>query len=151
MKRSALTSRLTVGYLLSSMGQKWVCLYELLSGVPPYQARSTRKLEAVIHYCSSRLKCRSQILLSYFGEEYPQRCGQCDVCLERNKLDLSEIEFDSVIAQLKPILMKELKTYDEAIQMIKGISEERIINAIRWLMDNDKIEANEDGKLFWKK
>jgi len=109
------------------------------------------KLEAVIHYCSSRLKCRSQILLSYFGEEYPQRCGQCDVCLERNKLDLSEIEFDSVIAQLKPILMKELKTYDEAIQMIKGISEERIINAIRWLMDNDKIEANEDGKLFWKK
>jgi len=108
------------------------------------------KLEAVIDYCSSRLKCRSQILLKYFGEEDPQRCGQCDVCLERNKLGLSEMEFDKIVEQLKPMLLKETKTFDEVVQLIKYVGDDSAINAIRWLIENDKIGENEDGGLFWK-
>ena len=109
------------------------------------------KLEEVIRYCTSRLKCRSQLLLSYFGEEDPQRCGQCDVCLERNKLDMSELDFDKVVEQLKPLLSHETKTMDEVIQSVKGVSEDRVISAIRWLMDNDKIGMNEEKGLYWKK
>ena len=109
------------------------------------------KLNAVIHYISSKLKCRSQILLKYFGEEDPQRCGQCDVCLERNKLGLSEMDFDKVVEQLKPLLMNETKTMDETIQAIKHVGDDSAIKVIQWFIDNDKIGQNENGELFWKK
>jgi ATP-dependent DNA helicase RecQ len=119
-----------------------------------YQERKTisqKKIESVIQYAASGLKCRSQILLQYFGENDPKRCGQCDVCLERNKLDLNEIEFDRIIDVLKPALMKGSCSIDEAVKMISGISEDRIIKAIQWLVDNNKIEINGEQRLFWKK
>jgi ATP-dependent DNA helicase RecQ len=109
------------------------------------------KLNAVIHYVTSNLKCRSQLLLSYFGEEDPKRCGQCDVCLERNKLDLSEMEFDAVIEHIKPLLQKSPLSLEAVLSMVKGVSENRILKAIQWLMDNDKIVMDEDKMLSWKK
>lgn len=33
--------------------------------------------------------CRSQAILSYFGEQTEAFCGQCDLCLRRNKLQAS--------------------------------------------------------------
>ncbi len=38
------------------------------------------KLDALLAYCESA-RCRRQMLLAYFGEEYPQPCGNCDTCL----------------------------------------------------------------------
>ncbi|WP_412029094.1 DNA helicase RecQ [Deinococcus yunweiensis] len=38
------------------------------------------KLDALLTYCEAAT-CRRQLLLAYFGEEYPQPCGNCDVCL----------------------------------------------------------------------
>jgi len=112
---------------------------------------SQQKLEAVIHYATSVLNCRSQILLEYFGEEDSKRCGQCDVCLERNKLDLNEMEFDRIINLLKPILQQESKSLEEAVAMVKGISEDRILKAIRWLIDHGKILVTDEQQLTWKK
>ena len=39
------------------------------------------KLDALLGWCELT-KCRRQALLSYFGEEVPTPCGNCDVCLE---------------------------------------------------------------------
>ena len=119
-----------------------------------YQERkiiSHNKLEAVIYYATSVLKCRSHMLLDYFGEEDSKRCGQCDVCLERNKLELNELEFDTVINILKPILQQEPKTLEETVALVKGISENRILKAIQWLVEHGKILISEEQQLFWKK
>jgi ATP-dependent DNA helicase RecQ len=40
-----------------------------------------RKLDALVGYCET-LRCRRQVLLANFGEEYPHPCGNCDNCLE---------------------------------------------------------------------
>ena len=40
-----------------------------------------RKLDALLGYCET-LRCRRQVLLEYFGEHYPQPCGNCDNCLQ---------------------------------------------------------------------
>lgn len=40
------------------------------------------KLEALLAFCEATL-CRRQVLLRYFGEEYPQPCGNCDTCQEK--------------------------------------------------------------------
>ena len=63
-------------------------------------------MESVIYYASSKHKCRSEILLRYFGEKEVYSCGICDVCLERNKLELSDIEFSLVSNQIKKILRR---------------------------------------------
>lgn len=39
-----------------------------------------RKLDALVGYCES-MRCRRQVLLANFGEEYPEDCGNCDNCL----------------------------------------------------------------------
>ena len=38
------------------------------------------KLKAMVEYADNQLYCRSQLLLSYFGETDATTCGSCDVC-----------------------------------------------------------------------
>lgn len=106
------------------------------------------RIDAMFHYVSSGLKCRSQLLLEYFGEKDSARCGVCDVCLERNELGLSQLEFDNISKKLKEIL-KEPCLYEELVFKIDK-NEDEIINVIRWLIDNGKITHRVDNRLEWK-
>jgi len=115
------------------------------------KAEAIKRIDAVISYVSSINKCRSLILLGYFGETDAKRCGQCDVCLERNKAELSEFEFDEIVKQIKPILIEKPYSVKEIIPLIKGVGEDRLIRAVQWLIDNDKINSDKDGKLRWRK
>lgn len=110
-----------------------------------------KKLHAIIHYASSGMKCRSQILLEYFGEKDSPRCGQCDVCLERNKLEMSEYEFNLVIDIIKPRLQVQEYTLNEVVALVKDVSEKNVLRTLRWLIDNEKILVNEDQMLKWAK
>src|SRR4029078_9502212 len=46
------------------------------------------RAKAMLDYASNKSKCRSRMLLNYFGEEVSHRCGNCDYCLQRNKLGI---------------------------------------------------------------
>ena len=50
-----------------------------------------KRMQAVLDYIQADNHCRSQMLLKYFGQDEVQRCGICDVCLDRNKSNVSEI------------------------------------------------------------
>ncbi len=65
--------------------------------------RYVTRLENVIEYAESTTKCRSVMLLDYFGES-ADRCGLCDVCKARNELDLSKYEFDLILEGIKAAL-----------------------------------------------
>lgn len=43
------------------------------------------KLKAMVEYADNQLYCRSQLLLSYFGETDADTCGSCDVCRQKAK------------------------------------------------------------------
>jgi ATP-dependent DNA helicase RecQ len=105
------------------------------------------RIEAVINYAESQAKCRSQIMLEYFGEKNPPRCGKCDVCQKRNNLGLNKIEFDQVVRQIKQIL-KTPVTYEKLLLELEGDQEENI-KVVRWLLDNEKILFRIDKKLEW--
>jgi len=45
----------------------------------------TKRLNAMLEYASQTQFCRSQLLLSYFGETESEPCGQCDVCRRKAK------------------------------------------------------------------
>jgi len=107
-----------------------------------YESRkliSQKRMEAMLEYVQNYSKCRNILLLEYFGEVDNKRCGKCDVCVGRNKIDLSQQEFDKVIEQIKPILKEQNCSLRELVFQIKNVDEDRVIKVIRWLMDIDKV------------
>lgn len=111
---------------------------------------SQERLSAILQFVSNNTKCRSIQLLAYFGEVQKVRCGKCDVCIERNKIELNEMEFDTVLDQIKPFLKQEPYSLKELADRIKGSSEDNIIKVIQWLLDNDKVIYDKSRRLSWK-
>ena len=108
------------------------------------------KIESVINYSASNNKCRSQLLLEYFGEDDSYRCGNCDVCNRRNELGLSKYEFDVILKEIKEIIQKEESILlNELVNKI-NYREVKIIKVIQWLFENDKIRQDDNNVLYWK-
>ena len=108
-----------------------------------------KKMEAVMHYATSLSPCRSKQLVAYFGEKDAVRCGRCDVCLNRNRTQLSEWEFDEMLKLVKPLLKEESLTIEEIIQKT-NLQHDKTVRLVRWLLDNDKISQDERKKLHWQ-
>ena len=108
-----------------------------------------QRIEAIIHYASSGHKCRSQLLLQYFGETESVRCGKCDVCMERNELGVSKFEFDTISQQIKKGLLEPC-FYEELLASVVG-KPENVIKIVRWLLENEKIVYRVDNRMEWRK
>jgi ATP-dependent DNA helicase RecQ len=106
------------------------------------------RLNKMIEYADSDNKCRSVTLLDYFGEE-SDRCGICDVCRERNVLDLSEYEFDLILEDIKAQLAEHNPDAQELVKMIDH-PESQVIKVLQWLLDHNKITKDKDHKLSWR-
>ena len=113
--------------------------------------KAEERMSWMIHYAESKTKCRSQMLLSYFGETDSYRCGVCDFCLERNKLELSNLEFEKVADQLKKNLSHDALPLADLINSVKNSSEDKTIKVVRWLIENEKLVYSAENKLHWKK
>jgi ATP-dependent DNA helicase RecQ len=106
------------------------------------------RLEKMIDFAESESRCRSVVLLDYFGEE-SDRCGICDVCRERNELDLSKYEFDLILDEIKSILDGRNPDAAGLVKMI-DYPEDKVIKVVRWLLDHNKIIPDQDHNLSWK-
>jgi ATP-dependent DNA helicase RecQ len=111
---------------------------------------SKNRLQSVVDYITNDTKCRSRQLLEYFGEMDTKRCGHCDVCIERNKIELSELEFDTILNQIKPFLMAGPLTVEETTQLVRNVNEDKVIKVIQWLLDNEKVVYDKERRLTWK-
>ena len=107
------------------------------------------RLDKMIDYAESGNRCRVVMLLDYFGEE-SDRCGACDVCRERNELDLSKYEFDIILEEIKEILSENSPDPEELVKLVSQ-PEEKVIKVIRWLLDHNKIIQDSSHRLAWKK
>jgi ATP-dependent DNA helicase RecQ len=107
-----------------------------------------KRLDAMKAYVTSTNRCRSQFLLGYFGEEQPKRCGHCDYCIERNKIDVNEMEFNAVLSKIKPLL-KEKPVDVQGLVDDVAMDPKKVMRVIEWLLDNDKVQYAEDKKLVW--
>lgn len=55
-----------------------------------------QRINAMIEYAESENRCRSRMLLRYFGEKNEHNCGQCDVCLQQHQSGLKSGEFEAI-------------------------------------------------------
>lgn len=73
--------------------------------------RSSKRLAAMLTYAMSRHKCRSRLLLEYFGENDAENCGICDVC--RN--DAKIIPDTETILKYEQLILQEVALHDVSI------------------------------------
>ncbi len=106
------------------------------------------RIEAVLHYAMSSDTCRSQILLSYFGEDDSAPCGTCDVCKNVEQMKVSTFEFKSIGERIQKILANPCKMEDLVFEL-KG-EPEKMREVLKWYIDNQKIVFRIDGLLEWK-
>ncbi len=106
------------------------------------------RLNAMLMYASSSSVCRSQILLSYFGERDTERCGQCDMCKRKNELNLSKYEYNRLTDDIRQILLIQPLPLDTLIDKLNH-DKDKIIRTIQWLLDNNYINYNDKNELTW--
>ncbi|CAN5606784.1 RecQ family ATP-dependent DNA helicase [soil metagenome] len=109
------------------------------------------RANAFKHYITDKHHCRSMILLGYFGEGNLQRCGTCDYCRERNKLELNDLEVEELTRELKNILNEGPVAATEITDKIQGFTKDKITAVIRWLIDNDVLGSDALGRIFLKR
>jgi ATP-dependent DNA helicase RecQ len=109
--------------------------------------KAEERVQAMIHYADSTHKCRSQLLLAYFGETNTTPCKQCDVCLENNKKILHTDEFENISAQIKELLAVHPMKLNMLVDAVTDNQEEKILHTIQWMIDHDQIKYNDNNLL----
>ncbi len=112
--------------------------------------RYINRVNAVINYTVSDDKCRSKLLLEYFGQKQAPACGECDICRRKNETTLSNAHFEQVSMAIIEKLATPC-TQNELINMLLQtfrLKEEKLMYVLRWLIENKKIEVNPHGELF---
>ena len=113
------------------------------------KANEVAKAASVIQYSSNQYQCRSVVLQNYFGEEDNKRCGKCDVCLERNKLNINDQEFKAIMIAIQNLISQNPMHVDDIIMAIVEYREDKMVTVLQFLIDNGQIAMNDEQKLYW--
>lgn len=108
---------------------------------------ATKRVQAVIDFVNNDNECRSVQLLRYFGEKIKTRCGKCDVCNIRNQMKINDEEYRNISAAILDELKKRVVPLYETPSLAKNYLEEKVLETVRWMLDNGTIEQDENGNL----
>ena len=103
------------------------------------------RLKSVINYAVSDDKCRSRLLLEYFGEKGSDDCRRCDVCVQRRaagkppRMPGKEEAVMQLLSDGKPHSLDELAAL--------GLTDNERKALLRALCDEEKIRIV-DGKIM---
>lgn len=125
----------------------------IVLGKEAYDDRRDRyitRVKSVLDYAKEENVCRSQVLLSYFGEKNTKPCDQCDVCLKNKENEVSTDLFEKIKTAVFDILRTEPLPINSLLRKIP-FKEPQAIQVIRFLIDNGHIEENELMQLNEKK
>jgi ATP-dependent DNA helicase RecQ len=119
-----------------------------------YAERKQKALDRMgrmILYCTSNQRCRSRQLLAYFGETDSTDCGHCDVCLEEKQKQFTHEEFDLIMTEVVSLLSIRPHPIRELVDGIADHREEKVLKVIRWLIDKEEIDYDEQNNLKFVK
>lgn len=111
--------------------------------------RFINRVTAVLNYAQEENICRSQMLLSYFGEKNTKPCGKCDVCLKMNESKVSTNEFETIRKTIRQVLETEELSVNALLKKIPR-KETKVLEVIRFMLDNGQIFENESMKIRLK-
>jgi len=109
--------------------------------------RYISRVKSVLDYAKEEFACRSQVLLSYFGEKNTNPCGQCDICIKRKETEITSDTFD-VIKEQVFVRLKISKTTINDLTKSMSYPEKKVIEVVRFLIDNGHVEHNDTLQLY---
>jgi ATP-dependent DNA helicase, RecQ family len=121
-------------------------------GKEAYDDRRERyitRVKSVLDYAQEENNCRSQLLLSYFGEKNAKPCGKCDICLKKKETQLSDEDFETIRQAIHQELSTEELTINALVKKIP-FKEPKTLQVIRFMLDNKQVEQNELMRLKLK-
>lgn len=104
-----------------------------------------QRINAMIEYAESENRCRSRMLLRYFGEKNEHNCGQCDVCLQQHQSGLKSGEFEAISQQLQALLKENPLSLQEIKDKIQ-VPENQLMKVVSYLI-SEEIIRQESGYL----
>lgn len=104
-----------------------------------------QRINAMIEYAESENRCRSRMLLRYFGEKNEHNCGQCDVCLQQHQSGLKSGEFEAISQQLQALLKENPLSLQEIKDKMQ-VSENHLMKVVSYLV-SEEIIRQENGYL----
>ena len=106
-----------------------------------------KRVQAVIDFVNNDKDCRSIQLLRYFGEDMNRTCDKCDVCSSANKITLTEYEYKDISETIVRELRESESDVYGILEILKDYRDEKILTAIKWMLDNGIIKQDEEGML----
>lgn len=110
-----------------------------------------QRIEAMLSYAETDDKCRSRMLLRYFGEKNEHNCGHCDVCLQKHDSGVKQNEFDEIVRKIEELLQENSMSVTVLQQQLEAAwKKEHIQQVLHFLLAEEKLKL-EDGRLRWDK
>ena len=110
-----------------------------------------QKMAAVIRYVDTKNRCRTQLLLEYFGEISDEYCRICDYCLARKKAVRAQEIHEKLRQQIQNYLLTDNMHPQELAQQLATQDPEIISAVISQLLDVGQVRYEVDGRLKWVK
>lgn len=104
------------------------------------------RIEAMTEYAETDDKCRSRMLLLYFGEKNEHNCGQCDVCLSSHSSGIRQGIFDEISRAIEEALKDKEMTTSELMEHIASYEKENVAKALSYLL-SEEIIYQKNGRL----
>ena len=111
------------------------------------RARYIKRITSVLDYANEKDVCRSRVLLNYFGETNTLPCGQCDICLEQKKRQLSTDKFAQIETRILQIIRSEPISIVALVKLCSE-KEQDVLFVVRELLDTGTINQNAEMKLI---
>ena len=102
------------------------------------------RVKAVIDYVNNDEECRSVQLLRYFNEKTKKACGNCDVCQRKRS---GSVSYSSVEERLESVVSESPLPLREVVSQCNGFEETKVLDAIRFLVDNGVFQLEDGGNL----
>ena len=102
-----------------------------------------QKAESVANYMQHTTRCRTAMLLEYFGEIAQRDCGVCDNCLKKKKADKDK----TLPEALENLLTKEAYTIQQLAKALPQHDEQEMVALLREWLDVGRVESTPEGKL----
>ena len=116
-----------------------------INRIAPYlETQNKLKIQRIndfVAYVKDEKTCRNQLLLRYFGQEKKENCGICSNCLKQQNQGLHTTEKIIGLLQQGALSSKD-------ISLLLDEKETLIIQAIRELLQQEKISLNQANKYY---
>jgi ATP-dependent DNA helicase RecQ len=91
--------------------------------------------------------CRSVQLLRYFGDDFPQPCGRCDVCRNEERIKRTSLSMQQLDEDLFRLLLAAPLTVEAAVKALSQYDPEKVVEFIRRKLDAQEVMMDENNKL----